>query len=248
VIVDFFSQLPESDQKWWKRKLAAASSSESAGGGGGDDLSGGESDFPQMETQLKLLYTAVTRCCNRLVFVETRKTPAGSAFFRWLADRQLAEQLYIDPAGADGAAGGAAGDAGGGEVFMSNDEWRVRGIDFALAADGSNAIFLLRNAVKCFDRAGVLAKGLRDRAAASEQFEILKNKIMQAAYLSTTISSALEAETSENICRCIKLQLLHEAHELCELIAPYFANKYQGKLFYNDISTKLGDICGKNKN
>ena len=37
---------------------------------------------------------------------------------------------------------------------MTNDEWRVRGIDFALAADDFDSNASLEKAVQCFERAG----------------------------------------------------------------------------------------------
>lgn len=164
MIVDFFSQIPASEQKWWKKLNTIHPAADGSGSG---SVSGAlEYEFPQMETQLKLLYTAITRCCNRLVFVETRESVAGTAFFRWLKDSQLAEQLVIE----------ASEDVQ--EVFMSNDEWRVRGIELAMSADGSNARTLLRNAVKCFDRAGPQAKSLRDLCQAQEQVEELKHRAM----------------------------------------------------------------------
>jgi len=48
-----------------------------------------------METQLKLLYTAVTRSCARLIFAETRSSAAGDTFFRWLEGLQLAARVAV---------------------------------------------------------------------------------------------------------------------------------------------------------
>ncbi len=41
---------------------------------------------------MKLLYTAVTRSRNRLLFVETEKTQLSSVMFRWLVGAGLAER------------------------------------------------------------------------------------------------------------------------------------------------------------
>ena len=62
--------LPDHDQKVWPRDtqgtVVAASTREAANA------------FPHLETQLKLLYTAVTRSCRRVIFAET------SEFTSWL--------------------------------------------------------------------------------------------------------------------------------------------------------------------
>ena len=75
MILDFFAIIPDKHQAAWAtliksdpaNKLEIASTGKSA---------------PYLESQIKLLYTAMTRCCDRLVFVETKKTKAGVAFFR----------------------------------------------------------------------------------------------------------------------------------------------------------------------
>jgi hypothetical protein len=45
--------------------------------------------YPELEGQLKLLYTGVTRCINHLFFAETSNSVSGAAFVRWLATRGL---------------------------------------------------------------------------------------------------------------------------------------------------------------
>jgi superfamily I DNA/RNA helicase len=60
AVVDFFSSLANPDQKAWRQLLLD------------DTLADGPQSFPQVETQLKLLYTAMTRSCNRLIFIETQ--------------------------------------------------------------------------------------------------------------------------------------------------------------------------------
>ena len=66
------------------------------------------------------LQTATTRSQHRLLFVETRKSVAGHAFFRWLNVRDLAEEHAV------AHEGGPANSEG----HMTNDEWRVRGIEY----------------------------------------------------------------------------------------------------------------------
>jgi hypothetical protein len=97
VILNFFSasvevsdgsgalwqSIPRSCQKSWK--LLAQSEDAAVVRQGISDL--------QIELQLKMLYTACSRCRCRLVFVETEETAASSNFFRKLRDLE-----FISPA------------------------------------------------------------------------------------------------------------------------------------------------------
>ena len=49
----------------------------------------GERDF-EMEAELKLLFVAVGRCSERLIFAETKESKATSDMFRWLQQEDLA--------------------------------------------------------------------------------------------------------------------------------------------------------------
>jgi len=60
VIVDFFSSIPVSDREHWKRLFTLK-----------PDEPLGDFPHPQIESQLKKLYVAITRARNRLVFIET---------------------------------------------------------------------------------------------------------------------------------------------------------------------------------
>jgi len=73
VILNFFSELPQALQKPWRDLLLGRID--------GVDFT---TRYPEVEGQLKLLYTALTRCVHRLFFAETRSSIAGDAFVRWL--------------------------------------------------------------------------------------------------------------------------------------------------------------------
>lgn len=62
LLVDFFCSLPKDDFKAWRLLLDS-------------DHVGEGDNYPQLESQLKLLYVAITRACNRLIFIETK--PSG---------------------------------------------------------------------------------------------------------------------------------------------------------------------------
>jgi hypothetical protein len=108
--------------------------------------------YPHMETQLKLLYTAITRSCRTLTFAETSESKAGAAFFRWLQDKDLAEPLTETDEINDWA-------AGAGEYNF--EEWcRAQGLTLAATAVSGESlgkrVSLLENCVLCFSMAGSL--------------------------------------------------------------------------------------------
>jgi len=123
VLLDFFAHIPKQDQAAWKSLFTS-------------ETSGATCDHPQVELQLKLLYTGITRSCNRLIFVETSSdTPLPSVMFRWMTGSGLAETYNT----ADEQA-----------VLMTSEEWRVQGIEFALSAEGESTAMFLEKAIKCF--------------------------------------------------------------------------------------------------
>ena len=47
----------------------------------------------ELNVQLKILYTAITRSASRLVFIESSTTKGGDAWFRYLISKELAKQV-----------------------------------------------------------------------------------------------------------------------------------------------------------
>ena len=72
IVLDFFSSIPDELQKPWREMLLGRASHDF------------KLQYPEIEGQLKLLYTAVTRCIDRLFFAETASSIAGDAFVRWM--------------------------------------------------------------------------------------------------------------------------------------------------------------------
>jgi hypothetical protein len=101
VIVDFFRCLDERQQASWKQLPKAS------------PCDGFCSQHPEVETHLKLLYTAVTRSQRRLNFVETVSSKVASAFFRRLEEEgklvKLSSELKLSTG------------------MMSPDEWIIVG-------------------------------------------------------------------------------------------------------------------------
>ncbi len=142
AVVDFFCNLSSRDQAAWVRIL----------GGDRDVAAAAALDNPQVESQLKLLYTAVTRSSSSLIFVETADSVAGAAFFQWLETMLLGESL-ADPDC------GLACEMSAGGVPMGNGELLALGLDLAVAAESEDtlaaSLLLLDKAAKCFMKAGI---------------------------------------------------------------------------------------------
>ena len=118
-------------------------------------------EHPEVETHLKLLYTAVTRSQRRLNFVETVSSKAASAFFRRLEEQGKLVRLSTDFSELKLATG-----------MMSPDEWIHRGLEFAWKAweyrsddrggsgaggesqDIADELRWLNLAIECFSKAG----------------------------------------------------------------------------------------------
>ena len=72
ILLNFFGEIPSSLQKPWRDLLLNRAQPDFA------------TQFPLVETHLKLAYTAVTRCIEQLFFAETTPSDAGDAAVRWL--------------------------------------------------------------------------------------------------------------------------------------------------------------------
>lgn len=97
-----------------------------------------------MELELKLLYTAITRSCDRLFFIETQASQAYNAWCRRLKDDELAKQINSDVLGERGV--------------MTTDDWMIEGIDIASQVSDSDfdeAIKLLGRAIGNFKKANL---------------------------------------------------------------------------------------------
>ena len=92
-----------------------------------------------LERDLKLLYTAVTRCCSKLLFVETRRTDAADAYFKHLAEKQLTMN-YVQPKSLLVT------------QRLSISGWRVRGLELMQNED-DDPIPNIELAIKCFRNA-----------------------------------------------------------------------------------------------
>ncbi|KAL3919812.1 MAG: hypothetical protein SGILL_003567 [Bacillariaceae sp.] len=119
VIVDFFS-CSEMHQKSWRTLLTIRAGQDVAM----EDL---KDSAPELETQLKLLYTAITRCSKRLFFAETNPSIAGSAFKKWCTVTEKPLAVVQSVTNVD-------------RLKKTADEWAASGINFGMEADNSEEL------------------------------------------------------------------------------------------------------------
>jgi hypothetical protein len=143
IILDFFREIPPSLQKPWRELVLDREA---------QDL---DRNHPLIGTLLKLLYTGVTRCIEKLFFVETNSSTAGDATMRWLTTKvpgagALATRNNIDDVEA---------------MSLTSNEFVSDGInnaELAQSVEPDQAQLLLERAIWCFEQANnddLAAKG-----------------------------------------------------------------------------------------
>ena len=80
--------------------------------------------LPKNENQLKLLYTAITRCSKQLLFAETFESTAGRAFCKWATFGEKKTQLAVKQAVDDVE-----------QMTRTADEWLGGGVNCATEAE-----------------------------------------------------------------------------------------------------------------
>ena len=210
LILNFFGDNSVADQTAWKRLLALGLTSQ---GSASKNSCGG---YRQLETQLKVLYTAITRCCNRLLFAECGRSTTMCDFYRLLKTKNLAEPLPLSSIARVDSSSPATPSAA---VLMTSDEWRARGIEFIIAADGGEASSaLITQAISCFDSAGdkdlkTLALATLDLHSTEEALEATDER---------GFSAKLEIDFSSLILHCLRLSIsLERLCSLCEKFVNY---------------------------
>jgi hypothetical protein len=215
LIVDFFKNLDESHHRNWKGML----------------LEKAAAPHPELETHIKLLYTAVTRAQRRLNFIETRKSQAGDAFSRALEAKDKLVRL--------------GNDASLDSVKMSVDDWMARGVDFALQAGdarrsegGSRTESLseedlaaeelkwLDRAVGAFRRAGRLGEAAILKAEAQKKEALLRAELLRVPAVSKGGAMAVQVgqvvlRGARAVAGCIRQRMLFEARDLIRVVVRY---------------------------
>ena len=151
MLLNFFHELPSSLQKPWRNLLLNRE---------GLDF---EVKHPLVGTQLKLLYTGITRCIERLFFVETSSSVAGNATRRWLTasvkkagpapGRHEVQEVFADALATRNNITNIE------SMSMTADEFLVEGFNNAEIAESveldlEQAHSSLERSIWCFEQAG----------------------------------------------------------------------------------------------
>jgi hypothetical protein len=194
IIVDFFKSLSSEHQKPWRKLLQ-----------GKDD----GSLLPEMETMLKQLYTAITRCSKRLFVAETGPSDSCDAFMRWCTDRIEPIAVKQDTSNVE-------------KMKKTHDEWVSTGITYAIKAEETDekATYWLERALDCFEQGEDTS--LQDKARAHRSCVHFREKLEEyrGKVVDSSVQSELEMEGVEILEQIIRQGLTLEAARVCDLLVP----------------------------
>lgn len=213
IILDFFREILTPLQKPWRELVLNRAT---------QDL---DRNHPLIGTLLKLLYTGVTRCIEKLFFVETHSTTAGDATMRWLTTKNPSSGAYATRNNIDDI-----------EVMsMTADEFVSDGINNAELAQSSvdldQAQLLLERAIWCFEQASndeLAAKGRIHCSCIQFRAEFLspydeKSETDRAV-------SVLESRAAKMMASLIKEGFYFEVLNLYTAISPHLSTYTRDEL------------------
>lgn len=204
ILLNFFSELAPSDQKPWRNLLLNRE---------GMDF---ETKYPIVGTHLKLLYTGITRCIEKLFFVETVKSIAGDTVVRWLISTSMTKQ-------SGGHAFATKNNINDIEAMaMTADEFITEGFNNAEMAESTEldleqSFNALDRSVYCFEQAGnlKLASKARTHRQSIKFRQNLGNIINDKEMVEMKGSQIMESLAKED--------LLFEVLNLFYSIGPYLS-------------------------
>ena len=226
IILDFFSEISASLQKPWRNLLLNREE--------GSDF---ELRYPLVETHLKLIYTATTRCIEQLFFAETTSSIAGDAAMRWLTT--IKAKAASDMNGEAIATHNNVSDLD--SMIMTNDEFCIAGIDNAeLAASPDieleQASRYLKRAIYCFEKAQ--SSELVAKANTHLLSVELRAKYTHVKSFTHNELEDVERETANLTQLLLKENLMLECMKLLDNITPFLSSYTQEKL-EEKIVTKI---------
>jgi len=214
ILLGFFKGLPNSVQKPFRDLFLGRSTT---------DIN---INFPQIEGILKLLYTAITRCIEKLFIAETSSSSAGDAFVRRLTTTSIRKAPALAQDGHQEEALATRNSTDDIEkMVMTRDEWVTTGIDNAEMAeeitntDISQAETLLDKAVYCFEQANepVLASTARNHCSSIR----FRSQLLSTD--SPPATTKVELRVSWIMERLMADNLLVECRNLCISALPFFS-------------------------
>lgn len=221
VIIDFFCWLNKSLHKAWRNLLSIRTDNDAAV----EDL---KDTAPEIETQLKLLYTAITRCSKRLFFAETKKSMAGDAFCKWMLkknEKPLASEQTVDNVDV---------------LRKTADEWVASGVDFGMLAESveddlQQAHEYLTQAKYDFGRANDSEFGKKAEAHLKAiDFQINMRDFITGA--DSRLPLAQQEKAAEAIFDLLQHGLVEEASRLLNLVRP-FVSAYCKTRLMKEVAT-----------
>jgi hypothetical protein len=225
IIVDFFAELPSSLQKPWRDLLLNRYKKADAF----------QQAFPLVEVQLKLLYTAVTRCIEQLFFAETSSSVSGDAAVRWLTTKSI-----LTPENRSEALATINNVKDLESMSMTNDEFCVVGLDNAELAESAELVEYgldyLERAIYCFKKAHNPELVIK----ANVHFESmrLRNRLMHMEdSMSMPHKDSIEKEVSRTVYSLLKENLIAESLNLVDAYTRFLPSYTQQKLKYHLVSS-----------
>jgi len=221
ILVDFFSEIPSSLQKPWRDLLLERE---------------GVASHVELEGQLKLLYTGVTRCIERLFIVETKKSIVGDAMTRWLTTTTLGSSIGLKETLA------TKNNVQNIEAMaLTSDEWTVSGLENAEMAENSEDLEdcrrFLDRAVFCFEQAKDVTLGRRARLHRSSL--LFRLRVSQKDESTAPLGADnVQSEAARVMRLLLEERLGREAYKLGETILPILSEGAQEKL-QSTILSKL---------
>jgi len=211
VLLNFFSDCRDrSQQKAWKRIL----------------LEGAKEGIPvAMELELKLLYTGITRSCDRLFFVETAESPAFDAWTRCLQRHEYANMIKSEVIGERG--------------MMTADDWLMEGLEIASLAGDCEEVELamdhLKRAMICFQKAN--HKGFEEKCAAHLKAVRLETAALEVMRSMETPPFEKQEVRVQAVAAFLEAGLVGDATRACKNLCsiPTFA-----KYLANEMEQKFG--------
>ena len=222
IILDFFGEIQQPLQKAWRNLLL---------GREGPDF---QLRHPLVETHLKLIYTAITRCIEQLFFAETTSSIAGNAAIRWLTTSKQSSPSKEQTDQITNEAIATTNDVSDlDSMMMTNDEFSIAGINNAELAESTDiepeqAISYLTRAIYCFEKAQ--NQELLSKANAHLLSVELRCKHVDIKSLERDGLDAIEVEAAQVTKALLEEHLLSECLELLKFVSPYLSKYAQDQL------------------
>ena len=153
--------------------------------------------------------------------MESRRSRIGGLFFRWLKQHGLADAFTLTTSEGSGES----------QRLMTRDEWRMRGIDIALSAQGSSEFALsnrlLGQAAQCFERAAeatlraTVSTQMALHTATAHQNITMINTIKESSVVerhSNALSAAEEIAVADTVLRGLRAGLHSASLYLCRTV------------------------------